>query len=165
MKKLSFVAIAILTLLVLVVPAAAGGKWVTAQKAPFYKVYGCSSNYVSSELAGGQVVLVDPMGNVSLIVQGNVKGLAPDAGYDVWVRNLTGYTGSYLAVYLPLGYYKLDTFTTDAEGNGSFHLNLRAADLPDGTYEVQVAINPAGVQGCTVVATQWPGLSITVKAQ
>jgi len=166
MKKVLFAAICILALLVLVAPAAAGGKWVDAQRAPFYKVYGCSSNVVSSDLAGGQVVLVDPMGSVSLVVQGNVKGLASNAGYDAWVRNLTGYTGPYLAVYAPLGYYKLATFTTDDEGNGIFHLNLRADDLPDGTYQIQVAINPFGNQGCTVIATQWdPGLTVTVKTQ
>lgn len=165
-KRVLIAATCILALLVLVAPAAAGGgKWVDAQKAPFYIVYGCSSNVVSSDLAGGQVVLVDPMGNVSLVVQGNVEGLASNAGYDAWVRNLTGYTGPYLAVYPPLGYYKLATFTTDAEGNGSFHLNLRADELPDGTYQIQVAINPLGNQGCTVIATQWPGLSVTVKSQ
>jgi len=166
MRKRIVIVLAVLALLAVIgVPAAAGGKWVDAQKAPFYIVYGCSSNVVSSDLAGGQVVLVDPMGNVSLVVQGNVKGLASNAGYDAWVRNLTGYTGPYLAVYPPLGYYKLATFTTDAEGNGSFHLNLRADELPDGTYQIQVAINPLGNQGCTVIATEWPGLSVTVKSQ
>jgi hypothetical protein len=165
MKKLLSVTLAMLALLVVVTAAAAGGKWVTAQKAPFYHVYGCSSNVVSSDLAGGQVVLVDPMGSVSMVVQGNVKGLLPNVGYDMWIRDLTGYTGSYLAKYEPLGYYKLVSFTTDDEGNGSFHVNLRADELPDGTYPIQVAINPLGNQGCTVIATQWPGLSVTVKSQ
>ena len=165
MKRLLFITLVLLALLALGVPAAAGGKWVTAQKAPFYQVHGCSSNVVSDDLAGGQVVLVDPMGNVSMVVQGNVKGLLPNSGYDMWIRDLTGYTGDYISVYLPLGYYKLVTFTTDDEGNGSFHVNLRADELPDGTYGIQVAINPLGNQGCTVIATQWPGMTVTVKSQ
>ena len=165
MKKLLSVTLAMLALLIVVAAVAAGGKWVTAQKAPFYHVYGCSSNIVSSDLAGGQVVLVDPMGSVSMVVQGNVEGLLPNAGYDMWIRDLTGYTGSYLTKYEPLGYYKLVTFTTDDEGNGSFHVNLRADELPDGTYTIQVAINPEDIQGCTKIATQWPGLSVTVKSQ
>lgn len=150
---------------------AGGGKWVTAQKAPFYWVNG-SSDDPTSDLAGGQVVTVDPMGNVSLVVQGNVKGLDPNAGYDVWIRDLTGYTGSYLYMAtgtyngVPYTYYKLGTFATDFEGNGSFDLNLRADELPDGTYELQVALNPAGHLWPTVVATQWdPGLIVTVKTQ
>jgi hypothetical protein len=169
MKKLVMVCALVLVLTtvlsVSVALAAGGGKWVTAQQAPFYKVYGCSSNVVSFDLAGGKVMLVDPMGDVSLVVQGNVRSLDPNAGYDVWIRDMTGYTGSYLAKYEPLGYYKLTTFTTDGEGNGSFHLNLRAEDLPNGTYSIQVAINPFNVQGCTVIATQYPGMSVTVKTQ
>jgi len=153
-------------LLSLAIPAFAAGKWVDSQKAPFYKVYGCSSNVVSGDLSGGQVTLVDPMGSVSMIIQGNVQGLTPLAMYDVWVRNLTGYTGSYITKYEPLGYFKLATITTDEVGNGSFHFNLRADELQDGEYQVQVAINPYNNQGCTVVATQWsPGMTVTVKSQ
>ena len=85
--------------------------------------------------------------------------------YDVWVRDLTGYTGSYITKYEPLGYFKLATMTTDEEGNGSFHFNLRTDELPTGTYEIQVAINPYNNQGCTVIATQWPGMTVTVKTQ
>lgn len=166
MKKLLFAAIAILALLVLVTPAAAGGgRWVNAQKAPFYWVNG-SSNDPTSDLAGGHVVIVDPMGSVSLVVQGNVKGLNLNFGYDMWMRNLTGYTGPSLYSVPSLGYFKLGTFMTDGEGNGSFHFNLRADDLPEGTYEIQVAINEADNHSSTVIATQWnPGLTVTVKSQ
>lgn len=174
MKKiLSVLVIALALLGVLVVPALAGkgGKGRGARKAPFYWVNG-SSNYPTTDLAGGQVVLVAPMGSVSLLVQGNVKGLDANADYDVWIRNLTGYTGSFLFVATgswkgdPYTYYKLTTFTTDGEGNGSFHLNLRADDLPEGTYEIQVAINEADNHSSTLIATQWdPGLIVTVKSQ
>ena len=163
MNKKLIIVITILALVLTVTPALAGGKWVTAQKAPFYHVYGCSSNNVSSDLAGGQVVLVDPMGNVSLVVQGNVKGLTHNSGYDVWVRDLQDYSGPYITKHEDLGYFKLATITTDFEGNGSFHFNIRTDELAAGTYTIQVAINPAGNQGCTVVATQWPGMSVTVK--
>jgi hypothetical protein len=105
------------------------------------------------------------MGNVSMVIQGNVRGLDPLAGYDVWVRNLTGYTGTYITKYDPLGYFKLATITTNAEGNGSFHFNLRTDELPDRVYQIQVAINPYNNPGITVIATQWPGMTVTVKAQ
>ena len=41
----------------------------------------------------------------------------------------------------------------DEYGVGNFHLNLMSADLPNGTYDIQVALNPLNNQGCTVVAT------------
>jgi len=165
MKKLIFVTVLVLLSLVFVTPIGAAGKWVNSQKAPFYVVNGCSSNVVSDELAGGQVTLVDPMGNVSMVIQGNLEGLSPLAMYDVWVRDLTGYTGSCISKYEPLGYFKLATITTDEYGNGNFHFNLRTDQLPEGSYVVQVAINPYNNQGCTVVATQWPGMNVTVKFQ
>ena len=165
MKRLLFSLGIIFALVLVAKPAFAAGKWVDSQKAPFYVVNGCSSNFVSDELAGGQVTLVDPMGNVTMIIQGNLKGLIPLTMYDVWVRNLTGYTGSYLAKYEPLGYFKLATITTDEYGNGGFHFNLRTDVLPDGVYQIQVAINPFNNQGCTIVATQWsPGITVTVKS-
>ena len=164
-KAIIFIIIAVLVLTITPTLIFAGGKWVDSQRAPFYKVYGCSSNVVSDDLAGGQVTLVDPMGNVSMVVQGNVRDLAPMAMYDVWIRDLTGYTGSYITKYEPLGYFKLATLTTDENGNGSFHFNLRSDELPDGVYTIQVAINPYNNQGCTVIATQWPGLTVTVKSQ
>jgi hypothetical protein len=164
-KAIIFIVIAALVLTITPALIFAGGKWVDSQKAPFYKVYGGSSNVVSDDLAGGQVTLVDPMGNVSMVIQGNVRGLDPLAMYDVWVRDLTGYTGTYITKYEPLGYFKLATITTDAEGNGSFHFNLRTDELPDGEYNIQVALNPYNNQGITVIATQWPGMSVTVKTQ
>ena len=169
-KAIVFIVIAALVLTITPALIFAGGKWVNSQKAPFYEVNG-SSNNVSSVLAGGQVTLVDPMGNVSMVIQGNVRGLIPSTKYDVWVRDLTGYTGTYL--FKAVGsyggstytYFKLATMTTDEEGNGSFHFNLRTDELPVGTYEIQVAINLANNHNTTVIATQWPGMTVTVKTQ
>lgn len=166
MKKTFPILLALVLIFVITTPVFAG-KWVTAQQAPFYVVTSCSSDNVTSTLGGGQVNIVDPMGNVSLIIQGSVKGLEPNTQYDAWVRNLSGYTGSYLYAYTPLGYFKLATFLTDEFGNGSFHINLRAEDLPDGTYSIQVAINNAGAAnniGCTYIATE-KYLTVTVKSQ
>lgn len=165
-----FFTVLLLLSLVVVSPVLAGGKWVNSQKAPFYEVYGCTSDVVSTDLSGGQVTLVDPMGNVSMVVQGNVRGLDPLAKYDVWIRDLTGYTGPYITKVESLGYFKLTTITTDDEGNGSFHFNLRMDELPERSYEIQVAINPYNNQGCTVVATQWDpltktGITVSVKSQ
>ena len=127
-------------------------------------MYGGESDVVSDDLAGGQVTLVDPMGDVSMVIQGNVRGLVPLAEYDVWVRDLTGYTGTSLDSAPSKGYFKLAIITTNAEGNGSFHFNLRTDELLVRDYEIQVAINPSD-QNWTVIATQWPGMTVTVKTQ
>ena len=67
-------------------------------------------------------------------------------------------TGPSLTSYAPLGYFKLGTFSTNSQGNGSFHFNIQRSDLPAGTYNLQTAINDAGTIddhiGATVVATQ-----------
>ena len=136
------------------VPALSAG----STKAPFYTVDNGTSDDVTNTLAGGSVMYNAPSGDVALIINGNVKGLQPNFNYAVWVRDLTGYTGPSLTSYAPLGYFKLGTFSTDAQGNGSFHFNIQRSDLPAGTYNLQTAINPAGDSdayiGQTVVATQ-----------
>jgi len=172
MRKFIVLAVVALALALTVsATSAGGGKWVNSQRLALYPVLSCSSNFPDTSQPGqGTAKLVDPMGDVNLIIQGNAKGLTADSGYDVWVRNLDtygGYTGPKLAYYAPLGYYKLATFTTDSEGNGSFHLNLRADHLPPGEYQIQVAINPLSNQGCTVLATAWDyannlGTTVTV---
>lgn len=80
------------------------------------------------------------------------------------------YTGSYLFEAADaLGYYKLTTFVADEFGVGNFHLNLRSDELNDGDYTLQVAINKDASSTdqveTTVLATQWPGLTVTVKGE
>jgi hypothetical protein len=129
-----------------------------ATKAPFYTVTGGSSDNVTTTEAGGSVNFNAPSGNVALIINGNVKALAPNFEYAVWVRALPGYTGDSLTEYAPLMYFKLGTFTTNGQGHGSFHFNILASELPAGTYDLQVAINDAGPNdahiGSTVIATK-----------
>jgi hypothetical protein len=153
MKRIALAAAAALSLAALVAPAFAG-----STKAPFYTVTNGTSDQVTSTLAGGSVMYNAPSGNVALIINGDVKGLQPNFNYAVWVRDLTGYTGPALTTYAPLGYFKLGTFSTDSQGNGSFHYNLLRSDLPAGTYNLQTAINDAGTSdawiGNTLVATQ-----------
>jgi len=157
-----------LTALLLIASPVLAAKWVDSQKADFYTVPDGNSDNVSDILAGGQVTLVDPMGNVSLIIQGNVRDLTPSTTYAVWVRNLAGYTGDYLNNYEPLGYFMLTTFTTNAKGHGNFHINIGKDDLPDGTYDIQVAINdlPSDQHpnGVTKIATQKYTV-VTVKGE
>ena len=163
MKKLYAIAICFVLLAVSFTSVFAG-KWVDPVNAPFYLVPSGTSNIVSSDLAGGKVHIVDPMGNASLIIQGNIVGLLPNTSYDVWVRNLNDYTGDYLQYVPSLGYFKFVTLTTDDFGNADFHIMMKADELPDGTYQIQVAINPAGVLR-TVIATQWPGYMVTVDSK
>ena len=134
-----------------------------AQRAPLYPVEeGNSDNVLTGQPSQGRVIINDPMGDVALVIQGNATGLLSNHLYTVWVRNLDmkgGYTGDYINKYTPLGYYLLDCFTTNRQGKGHFHLNIRATDLPAGTYDIQVAINdPPGDPsdspfGPTVLAT------------
>ena len=67
-KKIIFIVLLMVLVLVVITSLGAGGKWVNSQKAPFYIVNGCSSNVVSNDLAGDQVTLVDPRGNVSMVI-------------------------------------------------------------------------------------------------
>jgi hypothetical protein len=139
---------------VVAVPAFAG-----SSTAPFYTVTGGSSDNVTNTLGGGSVMFNAPSGNVALIINGNVKGLQPNFEYAAWVRDIaSSYTGPSLFVYAPNGYVKLGTFSTNSQGNGSFHFNIQRSDLPAGTYNLQAAINDAGTTddhiGATVVATQ-----------
>ena len=165
MKKYLILVLIVLIVGTLVIGVqAAGGKWVDAQRVPLYPTPSGSSNNVRTDLPSqGEVIFVDPMGNVTFIIQGNVEGLQPGFLYDVWIRDFDpGYTGTFIKRYAPLGYYKLDTFTTNDEGRGKFHLNIRSDDLAPGTYLIQLAINEGG--GGTVVATElW--VTVTIKGE
>jgi len=153
-KYLAVVAAMLVAGAVVAVSAFGGG----SQKAPFFAVTGGSSDNVTATEAGGFVVFNAPSGDVAVVINGTVKDLQPNVAYAVWVRALPGYTGPSLTSYLPLSYFKLGTFTTNGQGNASFHFNIRASDLPAGTYGLQAAINDAGPNdayiGSTVIATQ-----------
>ena len=163
MKKYLILILIVLIFGTLVVGVqAAGGKLVDAQRVPLYPVDNRSSNNVlTSEPSQGEVVFVDPMGNVTLVIQGNVEGLTPKHEYAVWVRNLSGYTGLYLDENTSLGYYKLETFTTNVKGKGKFHINILANDLPTGEYEIQLAINDCEAGGTDLATIKY--ITVTIK--
>jgi hypothetical protein len=126
-----------------------------AQNLSWYAVTGGSSNNVTATPIPGHVMLNTPSGEVTMILNGEIT-LLPSTTYGVWIRQFTGYTGDYLTSYLPLWYYKLGTFTTDANGVGSFHFNISASDLAPDTRNIQIAINPSLFDtyvGSTVAAT------------
>ena len=136
-----------------------------AQRLQFYTVSGGSSDNVTSNEVDGTANVVAPTGDVALVIQGNIKsGLEANQEYEVWVRSLAGYTGPADESYTPLNYYMLDTFTTNGNGYGHFHINIPSDELPPNTYDIQVAINVAGLTTeRSVIATPWnPGLSVTV---
>ena len=170
MKKTVFSLLLVTVFLLSTVSTVFAGKWVDPKTLPFYEVTTCSSNYVSTVMTEGRVHIVDPQGQANLIIQGQVRGLEPVTVYDAWVRNLENYTGPYILSYVPLGYYKLVSFTTDEFGDASFQIKIIADELPDGEYYIQVAINAnnGSTYGCTVLATHWsvaqPGELITVSS-
>jgi hypothetical protein len=127
------------------------------QKKDLFVVNTCSSDAISTTPTGGSVVLVTPPGEQVLNVNGSAVGLAPNSAYDVWMRDLDpGFSGDYIFHYAPLGYYKLVTFMTDASGAGTFQVGFKTADLDQGTYNMQVALNNSGAAnfiGCTYQAT------------
>ena len=122
-----------------------------AQRLQFYVVPSGDWESVSSESSNevdGSVNVVTPGGDVALVIQGNIKsGLEANKDYNVVVR-----VGSDSFV---------DTFTTNGNDHGRFHINIRSEKLSPGTYEIQVAINDPGVK--TVIATPTdPLLTVTV---
>ena len=160
MKKLIVSALLCLLLACIIATPVLAAAKTGAIQVPFYPVSGGSSdNVLTNQPAQGKVMINTPDGNITLILNGSVKGLEADHFYTVWVRNLdAAYTGESFNSYLPLGYYLLGYFTTNENGMGNFHLNILAADLPSDGYEVQVAINdvpelfPLAI-GSTVIAT------------
>ena len=117
---------------------------------------GSSNNVLTGEPSQGCVVIFDdPTGEVAIEIDGNAHGLTPDHEYSIWVRDLSGYTGFSYNSAPSLGYYLLDYFTTDGDGMGFFELNIDSADLSDGTYNIQVAINDPSVEPpyTTIIAT------------
>jgi len=165
-KAIIFIVIAALVLTITPTLIFAGNGGAGSQKTTLYNVSGGSSdNVIYGQPYDGHVIIVNPKGKNDLIINGVIRGLDPDSEYFVWVRNLTGYTGDYLFIYAPLGYFKLTSFMTNIEGKGSFNYKIQDSDLPDGTYNIQVAINTevgsTDQIGKTVAATQWnPGLTI-----
>jgi hypothetical protein len=95
-------------------------------------------------------------------------GMRPTAVMDhvrraVWMRDLRypapRYTGDSITSYVPLGYYKLAWFMTDAFGYGDFQVKLVSDVLTDGTLrhpdrpERRPWANPGYIRS-TVIATQ-----------
>lgn len=154
MKKLGIV-LAGAAFLLSAVSVFGAGKATEFQKLPFFHVDGGSSDNVNSVPYDGFVKVGLPGQSGNLVFSGEIKGLVPLTEYFVWVRNLTGYTGPSLYSYLPLGYFKLTSFTTDTAGSGVFEYTILASELPTGTYPIQVAINyaPSDPIGYTVAAT------------
>ena len=119
-----------------------------AQRLQFYKVPSGTWEIVSSDEVDGKVNVVTPGGDVAVVIQGNIKsGLEANKDYNVVVR---------------VGSDSFDdTFTTNGNGHGRFHINIRAGELLPGTYEIQVGINDPGAN--TVIATpRDPLLTVTV---
>lgn len=133
-------------------------------KVDIYHVTNCTSNEVSTTPYKGHVTLIAPDGKNDLMIQGVIKGLEPKTTYTMWVRDLTGYEGTSIEAYAPLGYFALTTFTTDKKGDGNFHYKINKADLPSGEYHLQVALNYDNntTYGCTAAATARDFLTVTV---
>jgi hypothetical protein len=156
MKKL-ILALLVAVLLTTLVSSAAFAAPPVGKGAQQVALYPCgpgnSDDVLTGSPAQGKVILNAPDGNVTLIINGIVKGLTPSTEYRVFVREIAAYTGE--SIWASGVWRELIAFTTEADGTGSFHLNIRAADLPAGGYNIQVAINPAAEELThTVLATE-----------
>jgi len=76
--------------------------------------------------ASGQAIVNDSMGDVVLEITVSVKGLEPETEH---------------TVYLGKPWFSLGTFTTNKNGNGHFHINLRAVDVQPNPAAVHIAVN------------------------
>ena len=158
-KVLLAIGLALLMTAMVVSPAMAAGKG--AIQASLYPCGpGQSNDVLTNQPAQGKVIINTPNGNVTLNFTGIVNGLSPNTEYRVFVRDFTNYTGDSIWTN---GYWaELLAFTTSADGTGSFHLNILAADLPAGAYNIQIAINPAAEELThTVLATVlWTSVTV-----
>ena len=87
--------------------------------------------YVNSGETGlGEVILNNPSGAISLVVQVNLKGAIGGETYTVWIR-AKDEGGNWVVLseepYSSGGWYKLGDFVTNKVGNGTFHANLELA--------------------------------------
>lgn len=135
----------------------ANGKASLVQVGIYHVSGGSSDNVLNAQPYQGSVALITDKTDGSLRVIGSISGLDANKLYFVWVRDLTGYTGPSLFDPHVLGYFKLVSFTSDSSGKGVFSYKINGADLPSGTYNIQVAINDetgaSNQIGVTVAAT------------
>lgn len=93
--------------------------------------------------SGGFVIFNQPKGNVVLVIQGKVSDLAPKTTYHVYLHGLyPEYTGP--CPHIGWGWLEIAQITTSGSGNGAFHLNILASELPSGTYNIIVSIDEPG---------------------
>ena len=140
MKK----ALIVMTVVLLAVCLTGILAYAKAQQASFYNVgFGIDKTIPDS---GGKVIINVPKGKVGMVVQGMVKGLDDNTGYSVflWAHYDTSW---YIPSTAPLGnvdsWFRFTSFTTNAVGRGSFHINIDADDLLPGEYPISVWIDEA----------------------
>ena len=91
--------------------------------------------------AKGKVNMIQPNGNVDVILGVSVDGLAADTEYIVYFDNDGGGPGPWEL---------MDYFTTDGSGHGDWNYTAPAGTYEVGSYKIAVYINRADV-GYTVL--------------
>ena len=130
-----------------------------SEKLTLYHVdHGSSDDVDLDEPFKGHCTITTPRGKNDLIIRGVISGLKKSTQYAVWVRKLDGYSGDYLDRNQSLHYYKLVLFKTSPHGHGNWHIKIADADLPAGTYDLQIAIN----EGSSTVAATKKWLEVQV---
>lgn len=118
--------------------------------------FGLNSGYADSKQipgASGKVNLIQPNGNVDVILAVSADGLNPNTQYTVWIDpagNACGggpcVTGPWLGPDMGPGTPQAQgSFTTDANGHGEWNFTAPAGTFPTGTYDYSVWINQANV--------------------
>jgi hypothetical protein len=104
--------------------------------------------YGSQDIPGSdtasKLIVNQPNGKIVVMINGVMNGLDPNTTYTVYLSNgyipQTDWPGLFDAATVPAF-----TFTTNATGSGTWHLNLQADDFPGtGTYPLSIWIDTAG---------------------
>jgi len=94
----------------------------------------------------GFVILNNPSGAVNFVVQVIIENAEPNLDCNIWISALTG-TGA--ANFFPLvksvttdsPWYKLGELSTNDDGDGSFHINLKLTEVSGNLTKIVVALN------------------------
>ena len=97
--------------------------------------------------AKGKVNMIQPNGNVDVILGVSVDGLAPNSLYIVYFDTDGGSTG-------PWPFIQVGNFTTDEFGHGEWNYTAPAGSLAAGSHILSVVINRTDPIAATILVSE-----------